>query len=504
MLLKTRFYVPPLRASGVIRERLLQRLKACSGGEFILISAPAGYGKTTLISQWLHFYPHRFAWLSLGKEHDTVDVFWRYVMVSLQQIQPQIGQQADVMWRSSAAVNHQQILISLLNDLDSLGEMNRSDDPLTLVLDDFHFLKNTLLLSLFNTFLDHLPSSIRVVLTSRDLPELNLSRRRANGQLVELGMADLRFNDAESVEFFNNTMAVVEPDQTAIAFCHKTEGWVAGLQMIALSLKQSSFQAGELLHSEHLDKYVADYLLDEVFAGQSNTIKFFLMVTALPQRFCAGLCNAVTGESDALRIISELESSDLFLVALDNHRTWYRYHDLFRQFLLMRAKQIDQEQLDNYCQRAIGWLEESGHYDDAIELSVQFGQWQDAIRLLSSELLQNSFKQNDSGEVNRYQLWLQKIPQQYLDQTPLFDVAASVPMGDASIPLASTPASSVEPLTRREQAVLELIGLGLPNKVIAEQLHISPNTLKIHIRNLYGKMGVENRTQALLKLNTSQ
>lgn len=491
MLLKTRFYLPPLRANNVVRTRLLARLDESSGGSLILVSAPAGYGKTTLVSQWLHSRPQQFAWLSLGREHDVLDVFWRYAIQSLQQIQPQLGREAESIWLESPRRNYASVVISLLNDLDALGERNQSDDPISLVLDDFHLIKNPQILSLFSTFLDHLPSSIRVVMTSRDLPDVNLSRRRANGQLLHLSVEDLRFNDTEAVTFFQEFMALQSGAQTAAALGQKTEGWVAGMQLVALSLKQKTTQAEALLHTQALDRHISDYLLDEVFGVQSPELQQFLMLSALTPRFCAGLCNAICQRSDGLQVITQLESSDLFLVALDNHRTWYRYHDLFRRFLLQRISQWPDAQRLACSERALEWLEGNGYYDDAVELCLQQALWPQAVRLLNSDWVQ--------AEVAYQQKrlhWLEQIPEPVLKRDAELSVSAE-PVAEETLP------TGIEPLTRREQAVLQLIGEGLSNKAIAEQLHISLNTLKVHIRNLYGKIGVENRTQALLKINAT-
>lgn len=491
MLLKTRFYLPPLRANCVVRTRLLQKLQHSGGGSLCLVSAPAGYGKTTLVSQWLHYQPQQFAWLSLGPEHDVLDVFWQYAIQSLQQIQPNLGREAQTIWLQSPRRNYASVVISLLNDLDALAERNQSDDPITLVLDDFHFIENAELLGLINLFLDHLPSSLRVVMTSRNQPELKLSRRRANGQLLQLGTDELRFDDVEALDFFHRAMELPQPDETLEELSHKTEGWVAGMQLVALSLKGNQVSAEDLLHKPHLDRHVSDYLLEEVFQKQSPQRQRFLIQSALSPRFCAGLCNAVGECSDSMRVITELEASDLFLVPLDNHRTWYRYHDLFRQFLLFLAQQGSPTERTACCERALFWLQENGYYVDAMELCIQHELWDQARALLNDEWLQM-----EEGAAGNKAYWLSRMPKAEGDSPAIQSQAVTVVVSEET-------ADVVEPLTRREQAVLELISQGLSNKAIAETLFISPNTLKVHIRNLYGKMGVENRTQALLKLQSS-
>lgn len=493
MLLRTRFYLPPLRANCVVRQRLLQQLEQSGGGALCLVSAPAGYGKTTLVSQWLHIQPQQFAWLSLGPEHNVLDVFWQYAIQSLQQIQPKLGQEAQSIWMQSPRRNYASVVVSLLNDLDALAERNQSDDPITLVLDDFHFIANPELIGLINLFLDHLPSSIRVVMTARSQPDLKLSRRRANGQLIQLGTEELRFSEDEALDFFHQSMALVQPDNTLAALSHKTEGWVAGMQLVALSLKSDQASVDDLLHKPQLDRHVSDYLLEEVFQKQSSERQHFLILSALAPKFCAGLCNAMGLRNDSMQVIKELEFTDLFLVPMDNHRTWYRYHDLFRQFLLFIVQQWPLSERIEYCERALFWLQENGYYVDAMELCIQHALWSQARSLLSNEWLLM-----EEGVSGNKEYWLSRMPsepgsQKVVAQTVLAQERST---GDESV-------QEVEPLTRREQAVLDLISQGLTNKAIAEALFISPNTLKVHIRNLYGKMGVENRTQALLKIQSS-
>ncbi|RLT93229.1 MAG: LuxR family transcriptional regulator [Ketobacter sp.] len=490
MLLRTRFYLPPLRTHCVVRKRLLQTLRGSGGGSLCLVFAPAGYGKTTLVSQWLHYHPHQFAWLSLGPEHNVLEVFWQYVIQSLQQIQPRLGHEALSIWLQSPRCNDASVVISLLNDLDSLSEHNQSDDPITLVLDDFHYITHPELIGLINLFLDHLPSSIRVVMTARALPDLKLSRRRANGQLLQMGLDELRFDEREALEFFHRCMALPQPDTTLSALGHKTEGWVAGMQLVALSLKSELASADTLLHKPQLDRHVSDYLLEEVFQKQTAERQRFLVLSALTPKFCAGLCNAVSGNGDSLQVILALETGDLFLVPMDNHRTWYRYHDLFRQFLLQMAQQWAPVERIAYCERALSWLQENGNYVDAMELCIQHELWPQAHRLLDDEWLQL-----EQGVAGSRAYWLSRMP-----LAAGAEKARVRNTDQAESPLET--GCEIEPLTRREQAVLALIQQGLSNKAIAESLFISPNTLKVHIRNLYGKMGVENRTQALLKLQS--
>lgn len=517
MLLRTRFYLPPLREQAVFRGSLIHTLDAAAGGSLIVVSAPAGYGKTTLISQWLHVHPHTFAWLTLDHEHNHATGFWQYVITALHQVQPEISHAAIEHLLQHADDDITPVLVALLNDLDRLSIDNRSRDPMTLVWDDFHLIKDTAILRQCNLLLDHLPSSLRIVVTTRESPALALPRRRTNGQLIHLDIEQLRFNAHESIDFFQRTMALpITPDISA-ALCEKTEGWIAGLQLAALSLQRKPEDINSLLADTAIDRHIADYLLEEVFAGLSHELQDFLLQAALPKRFCAGLMNAMLNSGGAQDTLLILDRQHLFLVALDNHRTWFRFHDLFRQFLLQRLNSAAGIDIVRTALRAMRWLENNGYLDNAIEIGIDFqrfspslprdtspenpGQNSGAPNPLLPEtrrLLQLYQQLDQSPETQaRAALWESLLPTNpRIQSASVFpDNATHANPGNKVDPLGDT----IEPLTLQEKRVFDLIAQGLSNKAIADKLHISVNTLKVHIRNLYGKMGVETRTEALLK-----
>lgn len=498
MLLKTRFYLPPLRKQSVYRKRLIQRLNQAQGGELIIVAAPPGYGKSTLVSQWLHFHPHTFAWLTLDQSHNSPNQFWHYVLNALQNIQPTVGVEVTRQIQQGQNMTMTNIVISLLNDLDRCSLNTDSDDAMTLVLDDFHLLENTRLIEMINLFLDHTPPNLRLVITSREDPPLALARRRANNQLVELGTHELAFSLDEAVQFFRHSMALTVDTSTVSTFQQSTEGWIAGLQLAALSLKNGAVPIQTPQEPIRLNHHIEDYLFDEVFAQQNDEIQSFLIQTAALPRFCAGLANTITGRNDSQKRLLTLEQANLFLVALDNHRTWYRYHDMFRQLLLKRFQQLNPETQLSCHQRAAEWLEQWDYLDDAIDQRLAAKQWQLAATLIKDYIATSDY----ALEPAQYKRWLSCFPASEVEWLKNLPPAAPTVIHDASTPHRTTHSLIVgaEPLTQREQQVLGLIANGLPNKDIAEHLHISVNTLKVHIRNLYSKMGVENRTQALVKI----
>ena len=487
MLLKTRFYIPPLRKQSVIRHALIKRLEATSGGELIVVSAPPGYGKTTLLSQWLHTMPHTFAWLALDEPQSNPAIFWQYFIEALRGVQPNLGADATHILAHETAMNAENlsaIVIALLNDLDAISIRNSGADPITLVLDDFHKLTDLALLKSFNLFLDHLPPAIRIAITARSEPLLHLSRRRANHQLTEITGDELTFDFADGLHFLRDTMGLDLGQDEAEAVLARTEGWAVGLQLVAIALQrqQRDAQAAmsdiplsgsplldqSVIQNAALNRDIADYLFDEVFMQQPAELRTFLTLTAAPSKFCAALANELVSRHDSMQILKQIDQQNLFLVPLDNHRTWYRYHDLFRQFLLHRFEELTPKARQSALTTANKWIDEGGYSDIVVHSGFE-------ILPLTDNVAANNLAPGKSATLD----------------------------SDIDARTASIGALPLEPLTNREAQVMSYLGEGLSNKQIAALLNISLNTLKVHIRNLYGKIGVENRSQALVKMANS-
>lgn len=492
MLLRTRFYIPPLKPDHLVRTELMQALQQSRGGELVLISAPAGYGKTTLVSQWLHTHSHSFAWLIVDAQQTVAEVFWQHVIGALQTLVPDMGEQALNLLSGQGV---EASVISLLNDLDRLDIAQESDHAYTLVMDDLHKAESDEILSSLNLFLDHLPPSLRIVMTVRQDPALALARRRANGQLIEIQQQDLAFNSTECQHFLQKKLKTKISAEFAEDLINATEGWITGIQLSAMSsLPALSVlpAQGDKGQEKKLNRDMADYLFEEVFSQQPKALQNFLLSTAGIEKFCPALTNALCEIDGSYHVIKQLEAANLFIIALDNHRSWYRYHDLFRQFLLLQLQDLPNKKQNILHSRALDWFENSGYYEQAFPHAIALQDWSKCERLFS----QIAEEKKDLGLTHSLVQFLPELPialaealiQQYqLDRLPT----------NKPIPAL---ADLVEPLTKREAQVMALVQQGLSNKDIAEQLHISLNTLKVHIRNLYGKMGVENRTQALLKM----
>jgi len=469
MLLRTRFYIPPLKPEHLVRSQLIKRLQQTRGGELVLISAPAGYGKTTLVSQWLHAHSQSFAWLIVDASQSPVEIFWQHIIGALQTLIPDIGQQS-LLYLDDKEI--EKAVIALLNDLDRLDVAQESDHAYTLVMDDFHKADSIDNRASLNLFLDHLPPSLRVIMTVRQDPALALARRRANGQLVEIQQQDLAFSSDECLEFLQQRLIlqgqlgnIISPEQ-ALELTQATEGWITGIQLSAMSAIPTISAVKFNSADKNLNRDMADYLFEEVFSQQPKPLQDFLLFTACVERFCPALTNSLCNIEHSYHVIKELEAANLFIIALDNHRTWFRYHDLFRQFLLLHVQTLSQKQQQSLHLIAATWFEESGYYQLALQHTELLKHWN--------------------------------------ERQSLFDNIEPVSIKGSLLDVSKAAGTSkeiedlIEPLTKREAQVMKLVQQGLTNKEIAEQLFISLNTLKVHIRNLYGKMGVENRTQALL------
>jgi LuxR family maltose regulon positive regulatory protein len=490
MLLRTRFYIPPLKPEHLIRSELIAALQHSRGGELVLVSAPAGYGKTTLVSQWLHSHSHSFAWLIVDAQQSVAEAFWQHVIGALQTLIADMGQQALVLLATEGI---EAAVISLLNDLDRLDIAQESNHAYTLVMDDFHKAESTEILPSFNLFLDHLPPSLRIVMTVRQDPKLALARRRANGQLIEIQQHDLAFSSDECQRFLQDRLKKTIPQATAEQLTLATEGWITGIQLSVMSAHTLDSNSEFDPAIKNLNRNMADYLFEEVFSLQPKRLQEFLICTAGIEKFCPALANNLNQIDDSYHVIKELEAANLFIVALDNHRTWYRYHDLFRQFLLLHFQALSSLKQKELHRDSAVWFEQAGYYEFAFQHAVVLSDWdmcESLFPLIAQEKtdlgLQHSLTSLLIGLPDEL---CQALQQKYIDSAPL-STAVSI-----------LSESLIEPLTKRETQVMALVKKGLSNKEITETLFISLNTLKVHIRNLYGKMGVDNRIQALLKLN---
>ena len=380
-ILATKLYIPSPRSKLIVRPRLVERLNEglSLGRKLTLISAPAGFGKTTLVSEWVASCKEqreplvRAAWLSLDDRDNDPAHFLAYLVAALQTITEDVGKGVLEAIQPSQPLTriHEFLLTTLLNEIAEIP------DHFVLVLDDYHMIDSEPIDAAITFLLDHLPPQMHLVITTREDPHLPLARYRARDQLTELRDADLRFNPAEADEFLNQMMNLHLSAENIAALETCTEGWITSLQLAALALqslaKQGSLSlegrkaiAGFIQAFTGSHRFVLDYLVEEVLQHQSEPIRSFLLQTAIFDRFSAPLCNAVTERDDSKEMLDFLEHSNLFLIPLDDQRQWYRYHRLFADVLQTHLIEEQPDQVAALHLRASSWYERNGLRSDAI------------------------------------------------------------------------------------------------------------------------------------------
>ncbi len=390
-LLSTKLFVPPPRPTLVPRSRLVARLSQGLTLPLTLISAPAGFGKTTLISEWRasnagDAYP--IACVSLEEEDNDPTRFLAYMVAALGTLKPELAETALGMLQSPQPPPIQAFLTGLINDL---GEISHS---FALVLDDYHAISSQPVHEAVSFILDHMPQHMHLVLLTRADPPLPLARLRARAQLVEIRADDLRFTSSEAAAFFNTRMGLALTSDDVVALEQRTEGWIAGLQLAALAMQTprstGSFDdtakfIAAFTGSHH---YVADYLVAEVLERQPEEVRSFLLQTSILGRMTSELCDRLTGRSDSQILLRQLETSNLFLVPLDEERRWYRYHHLFADVLSTQLRLAYQDQLAELHQRAAEWHEQNGYVGEAISHALAAGDQPRAARLIENNALE--------------------------------------------------------------------------------------------------------------------
>jgi len=422
-LLTTKLYAPPVRPELVSRPRLIRQLKLGlrqSGGptrKLTLISAGAGFGKTTLLSDWVRRIERPAAWLSLDQGDDDPRRFWRYVIAALQTVESAIGETALAALQSSGfrdadtppALNT--LVAALLNDVAALPE------PLALVLDDYHVIESKPIHHSLDFLLEHLPPQLHLILATRADPPLRLSRLRGRQELTEIRTADLCFRTEEAVEFLNNCMNLDLSGEDVARLEERTEGWIVGLQMAALSLQGQADKHGFVAALAGDDRYIGDYLVEEVLRHQPPRIKNFLLQTSLLDRLCGSLCDAVAEgkEGEGQSILEHLERANLFIVPLDNRRHWYRYHHLFADLLLKRLRQsVGAKGLALLHLRASEWYEREGLIAEAVSHALAAPDLERAAALIE----QHAPDVASRGESVLARRWLKALTEDQIRSSP--------------------------------------------------------------------------------------
>jgi len=436
-LLSTKLTPPRLRLPLVFREPLLARLDEGLAHKLTLISAPAGFGKTTLVSQWLSDFRFsisdfgldptqtskfqnlkskiqnpKVAWIALDAGDNDPVRFWRYILAACQIFQTDLGQSALALLRNSPQPPFEALLTMFINELDRLlGQY-------VLVLEDYHLITSPQIHNLITFWLDHLPATLHLVIITRSDPPLPLARLRARNELNDLGAADLRFSLNETQAFLQQALPFPLPPETVERLDDRTEGWAAGLRLVALTL-----QGQEKL--EQLDQFVntlagshrpiLDYLIADVFSAQPEPIQEFLLETTILTRLTASLCDTVTGRTDSGLILEQLERANLFLLPLDAAGQWYRFHALFAEAMQHYARQrLGEARLRELADKASQWYEAQGMLSEAVEVALS-AQTFDRVAVLIEQLIAPRLVQNQYHTLRR---WLEQLPEEILQAHP--------------------------------------------------------------------------------------
>ena len=454
--------------------RIATVLRGTDGGfgcRLTLVSAPAGYGKTTLLAEWARTRGEEVAWLSLDEGDNDVTRFLAYLLAAIQRRVPEIGEGAMALLGTTRAVPGEQFLTSLINDIAALPE----NKGLVLVLDDYQSLTNPAVHELVAFLLAHLPRQLHLMIATRADPPLPLARLRARRQMVEIRQADLQFTATQAAKLLNEVAGLGLSPAEVAALHERSEGWISGLQMAALALRDAAGRPGERAARVEAftgsQRYILDYLLEEVLQRQPETIRSFLLQTSVLPQLSAPLCEAVLAREeagcmlagdrhlpDAQAVLEYLEAANLFIVPLDDQRRWYRYHHLFAELLVRRLQQVEPEQAMRVQRRASEWYEQQGLVEMAIEQALAAGAYARAAYLLE-DAAEGMLMRSEIGTLLRL---LEAMPEEMVQQRPRLRAYC----GGARL-LMGEPLERVRPFLREAEEETAPTATGLAAELVA-------------------------------------
>jgi len=411
-ILATKLYFPRLRPNAVSRPRLIERLNEGLHRKLTLISAPAGFGKTTLVTAWVEGIKRPTAWLSLDDQENDPTRFLIYLIAAVQTIAPTLGEGVLRALQSSQPPPPEAMLTALLNDLASIK------DPFVLILDDYHVIEAQSVDQVLTYLVEHLPPHMHLVITTREDPHLPLARLRARGHLTELRAADLRFTSSEAAAFLNQVMGLTLSTQDIARLSDRTEGWIAGLQLAALSLQGHQDVPGFIQAFAGDHRYIVDYLVEEVLQRQPEPVRNFLLQTSILDRLSGPLCDAVTGQEEGSARLEVLERGNFFVVPLDDKRHWYRYHHLFADVLAAHLLAEQPEQVSTLHRRASAWYERHGSAGDAIRHALEAFDFERAADLVELAIPEMRRSRQDATLLG----WLKALPDELFHFRPVLSV----------------------------------------------------------------------------------
>jgi LuxR family maltose regulon positive regulatory protein len=409
-LLATKLNHPLTRKNLVARLRLIQFLNEAwqSDKKLSLVSAPAGYGKTTLVIEWVEGLQTRSSWLSLDKADNDPTRFLFYIIAALQKIDEHIGKKTGAMLQTGQPLPPEIVLTSLINEITSISE------PFILILDDYHVIEAMPIHKQLEFLVDHQPAQMHLVIISREDPPLPLARLRARGQMIEIRQNDLRFSLNECADFLNRAMGLSLSIVDIAALEHRTEGWIAGLQLAALSMRGRNDLTGFIQAFTGSSHYVLDYLIEEVFTQQAADVQDFLLKTSILGRLSGPLCDAVVDRTNSRDLLERLEHANLFIIPLDQSCSWYRYHQLFADLLRQRLDATESYSQIQLHRRASQWFHNEGLIPEAIQHALAASDWETAAGLIQDNVVQLLA----GSELMTLLAWLKALPNEVIFTRP--------------------------------------------------------------------------------------
>src|SRR5215471_6450350 len=408
LLLVTKLAMPPVRSDLVARPRLVNQLSLSIQGPLTIIAAPAGFGKTTLLSSWLEQASLRAAWLSLEQDDDDLTRFWSYVFAAVSRVHQGLEASALALLQGSAPQQLPPIETVLTVWINGLAALSHE---VMLILDDYHVITAPSIHRSLTYLIDHLPPRLHLVIATRADPPLPLARLRTRGHLTEIRSADLRFTPKETSSFLISTLGLNLSGEDIAALEARTEGWIAGLQLAGLSMQGRHDIPAFLKAFTGSQRYIIDYLTEEVLARQPTFVQTFLLQTSILERLEGSLCEAVMGkyygEASGQEVLEQIEQANLFLVPLDDERQWYRYHQLFSEALRHRLQRTHPTLVPELHLRASAWYEKLGLAHDAVYHALAASDFVQAARLIEHTFM-NSFVRR--GEIATLQRWAAALP----------------------------------------------------------------------------------------------
>jgi LuxR family transcriptional regulator, maltose regulon positive regulatory protein len=410
-ILPTKLYIPTTRSDLVMRPRLFQKLDEGlkPGFRLMLVSAPAGFGKSTLVSEWARQIGLPTAWLTCDESDNDPIRFWNYFLAAIQTVDPELGKRLAALVQASPPPPIDVLITALVNEIASFTK------PFCIILDDYHHIEDKTIHKNIDFLLDYLPSVVHLIIVTRVDPPLHLARRRGRSELCEIRAADLRFTKSEITDLLNQIMRLNLDQRDLNALEARTEGWIVGLQLAALSLQGRSDAHAFISAFEGDDRFIADYLVEEVLNRQPEHIRDFLQDTSVLHRMNGALCDALTSGHNSQAILNALENANLFILPLDNRREWFRYHQLFAKLLrqyLIQKKGI--QSMAALYHRSMDWHVQNGLIGDAVEYALEGGEFDTALSLMS-QIIGDIFMRNEFATTLR---WAELIPESLLVQSP--------------------------------------------------------------------------------------